>query len=391
MSASLTARTLERPAFAAAFATSAFVRAMLAFESALARAQAAEGLIPPESAHAICAACSRTTINADALVAEAKRSASLAVPLVRMLASEVALDTPSAAAHVHLGATSQDVIDTAMVLCLKPCLEEADRVLEAAVRAFARVARDHRDTPMLGRTLLQPALPISAGLKIARWAWALAQDRERLAAARSAGLAVQLGGPVGALEALGAKGPEVRRRVAAELGLADVPSWHVHRNGWIDLLDRVGQAVASAGKIARDVALLAQPEVGEMSEAQPTAGVGASSSIPHKRNPVACVHALAAATRMPGLLATLHAAGLAEHERALGGWQAELVVVPEIAAALGSSLDFLETIAASLVVNPERMKANLEAYGERGAAARGTATLAAAADELLERLAPHSR
>ncbi|HEX7558940.1 MAG TPA: lyase family protein, partial [Usitatibacter sp.] len=188
-------------------------------------------------------------------------------------------------------------------------------------------------------------------------------------------------------DALGAKGPAVRHRMALQLGLADAPAWHVHRNGWLDLLDRVGQAVLTAGKIARDVSLLAQPEVGEMLEAPPQPGVGASSSMPHKRNPVACVHALAAATRMPGLLATLHAAGIAEHERALGGWQAELALVPEIAAALGTSLDFLGTIAASLVVNPARMKANLAEYGEPGGA-KGEA-VQAAVDELLAALAPY--
>jgi 3-carboxy-cis,cis-muconate cycloisomerase len=240
---------------------------------------------------------------------------------------------------------------------------------------------------MLWRTLLQPALPITAGLKIARWAIALAHDRDRLAEAQAAGLAVQLGGPVGALEALGAKGPAVRHRVATRLGLADMPAWHAHRNAWIDLLDRVGQTVLTAGKIARDISLAAQPEVGEMLEAPAAPGVGASSSMPHKRNPVMCVHALAAATRMPGLLATLHAAGIAEHERALGGWQAELVLVPEIAAALGASLDFLDTIAGSLVIDAVRMKANVAAYGPAGA--HGAESLQPAVEELLAALAPY--
>jgi 3-carboxy-cis,cis-muconate cycloisomerase len=154
--------------------------------------------------------------------------------------------------------------------------------------------------------------------------------------------------------------------VARRLGLADSPAWQAQRNRWIDLLDRIGLVVLSAGKIARDVSLLMQPEVGEMRESPPQEGVGASSAMPHKRNPVACVHALAAATRMPGLLATLHAAGLSEHERALGGWQAELALVPEIVSALGSSVDFLDTLAASLVVDAARMKTNLEAYGAPG-------------------------
>ncbi|HEY4999853.1 MAG TPA: lyase family protein, partial [Usitatibacter sp.] len=381
MSGSLAARTLARPSFEAAFAAPAFLRAMLAFESALAEAEAAEGAIPAASAAAIATACARVDIDVEELVREAKRSATLAVPLVKALVAEVSLVSQPAAMHVHFGATSQDVLDTAMALCLKSCLEEADRELETAVRALVRRARETRATPMLGRTLMQPALPITAGLKIARWALALAHDRERIAEAQTLGLAVQLGGPVGALESLGDKGRAVRHRMATRLGLADALSWHVHRNAWVDLLDRVGQAVLTAGKIARDVSLLAQPEVGEMLEAPPQPGVGASSSMPHKRNPVACVHALAAATRMPGLLATLHAAGIAEHERALGGWQAELAVVPEIASALGSSLDFLGTIAQSLVVNAARMKSNLAEYGEAGTAP-GDA-LQPAVDELL--------
>ena len=387
MAGSLAARTLARPSFEAAFEAPAFLRAMLAFESALAEAEAAEGVIPASSATAIAAACKSVEIDVEELVRDAKRSATLAVPLVNALIAEVSLKSQPAAAHVHCGATSQDVIDTAMALCLKACLEEADRELEAAVRALARRAREHRSAPMLGRTLMQPALPITAGLKIARWAVALAHDRERIAEAQALGLAVQFGGPVGALDALGAKGPAVRHRIATRLGLADTPAWHVHRNAWIDLLDRVGQAVLTAGKIARDVSLLGQPEVGEMQEALPRAGVGASSSMPHKRNPVACAHALAAAVRMPGLLATLHAGGIAEHERALGGWQAEIAVVPEIAGALGASLDFLGTIATSLVVNPARMKENLAAYGEPGSA-KGDA-LQSAVDELLASLAPY--
>jgi 3-carboxy-cis,cis-muconate cycloisomerase len=382
---SLTARTLARPSFETAFDAPAFVRAMLEFESALAEAEAAEGLIPAPAAKAVAGACASLRVDVDALVAEGKQSATLAVPLVRLLKAEVARGSTDLAQYVHYGSTSQDVLDTAMAICLKPCLEETDRALEAAVRALARRAREHRATPMLGRTLMQPALPITAGLKIARWALALAQDRERLAESQATGLAVQLGGPVGALEALGARGAAVRHRLALRLGLADARSWQSHRNAWIDLLDRAGLIVLSAGKIARDVALLSQPEVGEMLEAPPREGVGMSSAMAHKRNPVGCVHALAAATRMPGLIASLHACAIAEHERALGGWQAELVLVPEIAAALGTSLDFLETISGSLVVNAERMKANIAAYGEKSSAASLDSTV----DDLLADLAPY--
>jgi len=382
MAGSLAERTLARPSFEAAFAAPAFVRAMLAFESALAAAQAAEELIPADAAKAIAAACRDIRIDVEALVAEAKRSASLAVPLVRMLKEKVG---KSHATHTHLGATSQDVLDTAMALCLKTCLDETDRALEAAVRALARRAREHRATAMLGRTLMQPALPITAGLKIARWAVALADDRERLAEAAGAGLAVQLGGAVGALEGMGECGPAVRHRLAMALGLADARAWHAHRNAWLDLLDRMGLVVATAGKIARDVALLSQPEVGEMLEAPPKEGVGSSSAMPHKRNPVGCAHALAAATRMPGLLAIVHAGAVSEHERALGGLQAELATVPQLADALGSSVDFLEIVSSSLVVDDARMKKNLDAHGEAG----GKGDLAAATDELLADLAPY--
>src|SRR4051812_6729384 len=221
MSASLAARTLARPSFEQAFAPHAFLRTMLAFESALAHAQAAEGLIPAASARAIEAACSDFCVDMDAFVAEAKQSATLAVPLARLLKEKVARQAPVAKPHVHFGATSQDVLDTANALCLKACLEEADRALEGVVRGLAARAREHRATPMLGRTLMQPAIPITAGLKIARWALAIAQDRERLAEAQASALAVQLGGPVGALEAMGACGPAVRHRMALALGLAD--------------------------------------------------------------------------------------------------------------------------------------------------------------------------
>jgi len=383
MAASLTSRTLARPAFESAFEPPAYLRAMLDFEAALAAAEAAEGIIPEAAAAAIAKARAGVSFDVEALVAEAKRQGTLVVPFVKTLRAAVEAIAPEAARHLHFGSTTQDVLDTAMALCLKPCLDEADRALEAAIRSLARRARGHRATPMAGRTLMQPAVPITAGLKLARWATALAQDRERLADAAAAGLAVQFGGAVGALELLGPKGPAVRHRIALALGLADAPEWHSHRNNWLDLLDRIGLVVVTAGKIARDLSLLGQAEVGEMRDAPPQEGVGGSSAMPHKRNPVGCLHALAAAARMPGLLATVHlGAAQLEHERALGGWQAELVAVPEIAGALGSSLDFLDTIAAALVIDAGRMRANLAACGPAPASLD-------AVDELLGGLAPY--
>ena len=386
MAGSLTSRTLARPSFETAFEPPAFLAAMLAFECELAAAQAEAGLIPAAAADAIAKTCEGVAFDVDALVAEAKRSATLVVPFVKTLRAAVARTNGEAAAHVHYGATTQDVLDTAMALCLRPCLEEADRTLDAAVRSLARHAAEHRASPMLGRTLMQPAVAMSAGVKIARWALALAHDRDRLAESQGVALAVSWGGPVGTQQGLGERGIAARKHLARRLGLEDAPSWHVHRNAWIDLLDRVGLVVLTAGKIALDLSLLSQPEVGEMRESPPQEGVGASSAMPHKRNPVGCAHALAAATRMPGLLSTLHAAALPEHERALGAWQAELALVPEIASALGSSLDFLDIIGASLVVDPARMRANLEAHGAPGTTVPGDA---GTMDELLGELAPY--
>ena len=386
MAGSLAARTLARPAFDAAFEAPAFLAAMLRFESALAAAQAAEGIIPAASVAAIEAACRDFTCDVDAFVAEGKRSATLAVPLVRMLKEQVARASPDAAKHLHLGATSQDVLDTAMALCLRGCLDDADAALRSAIHGLATKAREQRATPAMGRTLMQSAVPITAGLRIARWAVALAQDRDRIAKAREMALAVQLGGPVGALEALGTKAPAVRHRLASSLALADVPSWHSHRNAWIELLGALTLAVLTIGKIARDVSLLATAEAGEMREAPASEGAGRSSAMPHKRNPVGCAHALAAATKAPGLLAAIHAGALGEHERALGGWQAELALVPELAGCLGSALDFIEPLGAALVLDPARMQANIALASADANDARAAIR---ATDEALDALSPH--
>jgi 3-carboxy-cis,cis-muconate cycloisomerase len=336
------------------------VRAMLDFERALAGAEADAGAIPHEAAQVIAKACTDLSPSPEALADEGKRSGSLAVPLVKTLTERVARVDARAATFVHYGSTSQDVLDTALVLCLKPCLADADRVLGAAVSRLSDHARRHAGVVMLGRTLMQPATPITAGLKIARWAAALHRCRLRLGVARDRALCVQLGGAVGTLDALGAKRAAVRRGVAERLGLSEARSWHDHRDDLLRLMAELAIVTATVGKIARDVALLSQAEVGEMLESLPTKGVGGSSAMPHKRNPVACLQALAAAERTPGLMATLLSGAVVEHERALGGWQAELMTIPDLVDAAGSALDALERIASGLVVDAERMKANLE-------------------------------
>ena len=358
---SLVGRSFARDTFAQALSDDAFVRAMLDFERALAEAEGVAGVIPPEAARAIASACADLSLAPEALAREGKRSGSLAVPLVKALTERVARDDARAAAFVHYGSTSQDVLDTALVLCLKPCLTEADRVLAASVSRLADHARRQAGTVMLGRTLMQPAAPITAGVKIARWAAALDRCRRRLAEARERALCVQLGGAVGTLDALGARRVSVRREVAMRLALGESRAWHDQRDELLRAMAELAIVTETVGKIARDVALLSQAEVGEMLESPPTKGVGGSSAMPHKRNPVACLQALAAAARAPGLMATLLSASLGEHERALGGWQAELMTVPELVDAAGSALDALERIAAGLVVNAGRMKTNLDA------------------------------
>jgi 3-carboxy-cis,cis-muconate cycloisomerase len=357
----LVGRSFARDAFTRALSADAFVRAMLDFERALALAEGDVGIVPQDAARVIARTCSDLSLSPEALAADGKRSGSLAVPLVKALTEHVARADPRAAAFVHYGSTSQDVLDTALVLCLKPCLDDADSVLAAAVSSLVGHARRHAGVVMLGRTLMQPATPITAGVKIARWAAALHRCRLRLAEARERALCIQLGGAVGTLDALGGKRASVRNGVAMRLHLREARQWHDQRDELLRLMVELAIVTETIGKIARDVSLLAQAEVGEMLEAAPVKGVGGSSAMPHKRNPVACLQALTAAARVPGLMATVLSSSVGEHERALGGWQAELVTIPELLDATGSALDALERIAGGLVVIPERMKANLEA------------------------------
>lgn len=370
MSGNLLARTLSRASFTEALGEEAFVRAMLAFESALARSEAEAGVIPAAAAASIEAACGSVQYSMAQLAADGRVAGALAIPVVKGLTEQVRRLDAGAASFVHYGSTSQDVLDTALVLCMQPCVAEIDRVLRTAVGQLADHARSNASAVMLGRTMMQPATPITAGIKIARWASALERCRLRVNESAARALAVQLGGPVGTLDTLGAARVAVRRGVARHLNLAEARSWHSHRDELLSFASSIAILVGAVGKVARDVALMSQPEVGEMLESASKKGVGSSSAMPHKRNPVACLQALAAANRAPGLMSTLlHAAGQ-EHERAIGGWQAELATLPELMHTAGAVLDALERIAGGLVVNAVRMRQNLEAlqglvYSER--------------------------
>ena len=364
MSGWLFERTLGSAAMAEVFGDDAMLAAMQSFEAALAQAEAEEGVIPADAAAAIAAACAQLP-DVDALVAEARGAGSLAIPLVRQLTRRVAEKDPAAAGYVHWGSTSQDVIDTAMVLATRRALDLIDDELRRLCSALRSVARAHLDTPMLARTLLQPAQVISVGLKLVAWVAPLVRARERIGRARPATLQLQFGGAVGTLATLAGRGPAVARRLASRLGLSlGAGAWHTQRDAWVALACDVAVLCGSLGKIGHDLALLAQAEVGEMAE---PAGVGrgGAAAMPNKRNPVAAMTAIAAATRAPHHAAALLAAMGQEHERSLGLWQAELAEWPALFVAAHGALAALADAAQGLEVDAARMRANIEA--QRGA------------------------
>ncbi|HEV2783436.1 MAG TPA: 3-carboxy-cis,cis-muconate cycloisomerase [Actinophytocola sp.] len=334
---------LARGGVRAAVSDPSWLRALLEVEAALARAQAKVGLLSAEDAATVAAACRPDRIDAGELAGRAAESGNPVVALVASL-REVA------GGSVHMGATSQDVLDTAAMLVARRALDVLLDDLAGAADAAAGLAREHRDTAMAGRTLLQQAVPITFGLKAARWLVALDEAADRLGRVRSR-LAVQLGGPAGTLGAF-----DVVEAFAAELELA-VPTlpWHTDRTRIADLAGALGTAAGTIGKIARDVTLLSQPEVGEVAEAAP----GGSSSMAHKRNPVAAVSALACASQAPGLVATLLAAMVQEHERAAGAWQAEWRPLRELLTAVGSAAAWLRQCLSGLVVDSDALARNL--------------------------------
>jgi 3-carboxy-cis,cis-muconate cycloisomerase len=368
-----------------AVSDAAWLQAMLDAEAALARAEAAAGVIAGEHAEAIAAACRAERFDIAALGAQAAAVGNPAAPLARALREQVG---GSAAADVHRGATSQDIVDSAAMLVARRALAPLMADLEAAADAAATLAVAHRDTVMAGRTLLQHAVPVTFGLKAAGWLVALDESAERLRAVRDARLAAQLGGAAGTLAALGDAGPEVLARFAGELGLAEpVTPWHTDRTRVAELAGALGAACGVAAKVAGDLVLLAQTEVGEVREGGAGAR-GGSSTMPHKRNPVAAVSARAAARQAPGLVATLLAAMEHEHERAAGAWHAEWPALRELLRATGSAAAWLRDALEHLEVDVERMRENLARTGGAVVAERVARALAAelgrdAADELV--------
>jgi len=359
------------------FSDASVLQAMLDFEAALARAEAACGVIPQQAATAITRLATHDGFPLDELTQQALRAGTPAIPLVRLLTARVRAEAPEAAGFVHWGATSQDVADTALVLLLRQCRPILAHDHERLLAALSKLSTEHAGTVMLGRTLLQPAPPVTFGLKCASWHAAARRSWKRVESGFSEASCVQLGGAAGTLASLGDRGIDVGEALAAELGLRypDAP-WHTHRDRLAALLAALSIYTASLAKMALDIALLMQFEAAEAAEPGGS-GRGGSSTMPHKRNPTACMLAIAAAKRTPGLLSNFLNGMLQEHERAVGGWQAEWPSVEGIVKATGLALECMVEVAEGLTVDPARMRANLEATSGAIFAERAMMTLAA--------------
>jgi 3-carboxy-cis,cis-muconate cycloisomerase len=335
----------------AAVSERAWLSGMLAFERALAAAEAKAGVIPADAAEAIAAACDVDRVDWAELVPGARAAGNPAEPLVRALRELVGGE---AASYVHWGATSQDAVDTAAMLVARDARGLVLAELDGAAAACAGLVREHRSTPMAGRTLLQQAVPTTFGAKAAGWLVSLVEAGRGL---RRVELAVELGGAAGTLAALGDKGLDVLRLLAGEIDLAEpaVP-WHTNRVRVAELGAVLAVAAGVAGKIGLDVALLAQTEIAEVRE---PAGAGGSSTMPHKRNPVGSAVAIACARRANAGASVLTAALVQEHERALGAWQSEWTPLSDALATAGGAVAAIRRTLAGLEVDPGRMRANM--------------------------------
>jgi 3-carboxy-cis,cis-muconate cycloisomerase len=347
-------------AMTAAFSDTARLQGMLDFEAALAHAEASIGLMPSAAADAIAQACRADRFDMAALARATALAGNPAIPMVKQLTALVAKQDHAAAGFVHWGATSQDAMDTGLVLQIRCGLAGMEPDLQRLTTALATLAEQHAKTAMIGRTLMQQAVPVTFGLKAAGWLTAVERTHARLADAGRAAQVLQFGGAAGTLAALGDRGLDVAAALAKELDLTlpELP-WHGHRDRLVDLAAALGLLTGALGKMARDIALLMQTEVAEAFEPAGQ-GRGGSSTMPHKRNPIACAVALAAAARVPNLVATLLAMPQ-EQERGLGGWHAEWETLPEIFLLASGALRHMADAIAGLTLDTGRMRANIEA------------------------------
>lgn len=341
----------------------AWLEAMLDAEAALAVAQARVGLIPQEAARAIGECCEADRFDPEEIGRGGRAAGNPAVPLVRALTEAVAEVSEDAARYVHKGATSQDVVDTAATLVARRTLGLILTEVDGVAAACARLAEAHRRTLMAGRTLLQQALPTTFGLKAAGWLVSVLEARRRLLSVRERELAVQLGGAAGTLASLGDFGTEVLKEFARELELAEpVVPWHTDRSRIAEAGDALSLLSGVLGKMALDVILMAQTEVGEVAEPAGE-GRGGSSTLPHKRNPILSVTAVACSRRARDHSRTLQEAMVGEHERAAGAWHSEWEALSDALALTGGAAAAVREATEGLEVHTEKMRENLDATG----------------------------
>ncbi|WP_455923950.1 3-carboxy-cis,cis-muconate cycloisomerase [Pseudomonas putida] len=336
------------------------VQGMLDFEAGLARAEARAGVIPADAVAPIEAACQASLYDYQALGQAICSAGNSAIPLVKMLGKQIASQAPEAERYVHLGATSQDVMDSGLVLQLRDALHFLENRLAVLGDSLARQAERYKATPLAGRTWLQHATPVTLGMKIAGWLGAVTRSRQRLQELKPRLLVLQFGGASGSLAALGANALPVAEALAQELQLT-LPEqpWHTQRDRLVEFASVLGLIAGSLGKLGRDVSLLMQTEAAEVFE--PSApGKGGSSTMPHKRNPVGAAVLIGAATRVPGLVSTMFAAMPQEHERSLGLWHAEWDTLPEICCLVAGALEQAQLFADGLEVDAARMLKNLD-------------------------------
>lgn len=348
------------PAMRAIFCDAGRVQGMLDFEAALARAEARVGLIPSEAVAPIAAACKAELYDYPALAQAIATAGNSAIPLVKALGKRIAATDPEAERYVHLGATSQDAMDSGLVLQLRAAIGLLESDLAKLGDALAAQAERHIETPLAGRTWLQQATPVTLGMKLAGVLGAVTRHRQRLSELKPRLLSLQFGGASGSLAALGEAGWAVSGALAQELELT-LPEqpWHTQRDRLVEFASLLGMIAGSLGKLGRDLSLLMQTEAGEVFE--PSApGKGGSSTMPHKRNPVSAAVLICAATRAPGLVATMFSAMPQEHERSLGLWHAEWETLPELCCLVSGALQQALLVVPGLEVDAARMRANLE-------------------------------
>ena len=359
MSARLIDSLATTPALAEVFSDDSVLRAILEFETALARSEASLGIIPHDAAKAITKCASSAQFDFAALADAAFRAGTPAIPLVKALTEEVRKVDAEAARYVHWGATSQDVADSAMSLLLKRAQPILKTDLARLEKALSKLSDAHKDSVMLGRTLLQPAPPVTFGLKAAGWLGSIRRGKRRVENGFGAAMVLQLGGASGTLASLGDRGTNVIEALGKELELKTSPApWHTDRDQLAALICACGVLTASLGKMARDISLLMQHEVAEASEPGGS-GRGGSSTMPNKRNPTACALTLAAAHRVPGLVSSFLSAMVQEHERAVGGWQAEWPIVSAVVQSTGVAIASMAETAEGLSVDTGKMRANI--------------------------------